>query len=198
MRTFIALDLDPPIRQKIAEFLEAIRGFAPDVRWMKPESLHVTLKFLGDQSQERVKEIEQLLSQIPGESFELSFRGYGFFPNANSARVFWIGIETGPKLADLAAEIDKAIARLGIPREEHTFSPHLTLARAGSGVPNRQKGDKPNLRFQQLQPRLSTFSACNFGTMSAREFFLYESKLLRDGPQYNKIARVALALKDKD
>ena len=192
MRTFLALDIDPDIRQKIEQFMDGIRAFAPDVRWLKPESLHVTLKFLGEQSPEAVEKIKESLSQVRSDPFDLKFRDYGFFPTAKSARVFWVGIEAGPQLASLAAAIDEATAKLGIPKEDRAFSPHLTLARSGSGAQKVRKGDRPNRRFQQLQQKLEAFSRPDFGTMSAREFFLYESNLLRGGAQYTKLARFDL------
>ncbi len=193
MRTFIALDIDPEIRRKIEQFMDGISAFAPDVRWVKPESLHVTLKFLGEQSQESVEQIKDSISGVRSAPFDLKFRGYGFFPTAKSARVFWVGIEAGLQLASLAAAIVEATAKLGIPKEDRAFSPHLTLARSGSGMPKLQKGDRRNRRFQHLQQKLEAFSRPDFGTMSAREFFVYESKLLRGGAQYTKLARFELA-----
>jgi len=194
MRIFIALDIDNSIRQRIECFLEAVRGFAPDARWVVPESLHVTLKFIGEKPPESVEEIKWALSTIRAEGFELTFRGYGFFPTAKSARVFWLGIESAAPLPRLAAAVDEATATLGIPREEHPFSPHLTLARGGnrSGVPGWRKGDAQNRNFQTLQEKLAGLPTPDFGSMAAREFFLYESQLMRGGSRYSKIARFAL------
>src|SRR4029077_3772040 len=101
-----------------------------------------------------------------------SFRGYGFFPTAKAPRVFWIGIEAGPRLATLAKLVDEATAALRVPKEEHEFSPHLTLARrGGSAAPQRGKGDGPNTVFQRLQEKLAGMRTPEFGTMTAREFF---------------------------
>src|SRR5215470_18274609 len=142
MRLFIALDIDDAIREHLARFVEGVRNFAPDARWVKPESLHVTLKFIGEQPEPGVEQIKQALSTTIGEAAPIEFRGFGFFPTPKSARVFWIGMETGPQLATLAGRIDEKLSPLGIAKVERAYSPHLTLARApgGSGAPHLRKG----------------------------------------------------------
>ncbi len=94
----------------------------------------------------------------------MSIRGYGFFPGARAPRVFWVGIEGGPKLTSLAAAVDEKLAGLHIPKEEHAFTPHLTLARGagGSGSPRKQKGDHPNRSFQHLQEKLAALPGARF------------------------------------
>jgi 2'-5' RNA ligase len=189
MRTFVALDIDSEIRDRIAGFIAHVRDLAPQVRWVKPDSLHVTLRFLGEQSPAPLENIKQSLCLVPGRTFQLSFRGYGFFPSANSARVFWIGIEAEPQLVALAEAIH---GQLHMGEEDRAFNPHLTLARCGSGAPGRLRRDRQNLSFKLLQEKLSSLPALDFGTMSARQFFLYESRLSRDGAQYTKIAHFPL------
>jgi RNA 2',3'-cyclic 3'-phosphodiesterase len=188
MRLFIALDITDAIRDRISLFLAGVSGFAPDARWAKPESLHVTLKFIGEQSEPAVEQIKNKLSAVQSAAAEIQFRGYGFFPTAKSPRVFWIGLQAGPQLAALAAQIDDKMASLGIPKEDRAFSPHLTLARiaGGSGSPRRTGG--PNCSFQRLQERLSGLSTPEFGTMTARDFFLYQSQLSPKGSKYTKLA----------
>jgi 2'-5' RNA ligase len=194
MRIFVALDIDDAIRQRIQRFMEGVSGFAPDARWVRPESLHVTLKFVGEKPIEMVEEIKSALSNIRAESIELSFRGYGFFPTAKAARVFWVGIESGPKLSSLAKAVDDATFALGIPKEDHPFTPHLTLARGGgrSGAPSYRKEDAPNKNFQRLQEKLAALPTPDFGTMTAHEFFLYQSQLSPGGSHYTKIGSFAL------
>jgi 2'-5' RNA ligase len=193
MRTFVGLDIDDAIRRRIEQFMDGVREFVPEVRWVKPESLHVTLKFIGEQPAENVERIKAGLAAIRGNSFSIGFRGHGFFPTAKAARVFWLGIEAAPELANLACAIDSACVPLGIAKEDREFSPHLTLARSGSGAPVRRGEDKANRRFARLQEKLAAFGPLEFGTMTAREFFLYESKTARDGAKYTKIARFDLA-----
>jgi 2'-5' RNA ligase len=193
MRLFVALDIDEEIRKQIAEFIERVEGLAPDARWVSAESLHVTLKFIGEKPDARVPDIESALKSISGEAFRVSFHGCGFFPTPKSARVFWLGIEAESGLATLAKAVESTLAKLDIPEEKREFSPHLTLARAGggSGAPGWRKGDRPNRHFAALQLRLGEVP--EFGTMTAREFSLYRSQLSPQGSRYTKIARFPLA-----
>ena len=194
MRLFIAHDIDDTIRERLTRFVDGVRNFASDARWVKPESLHVTLKFIGEQPNENVELIKKSLAGICMPTTEIHFRGYGFFPTHKSARVFWTGMEAGPQLAALAAAIDDGMATLGIPREDRPYSPHLTLARGGggSGAPRWHKGDGPNRVFQLLQEKLSVLPPPDFGTMTPHAFFLYQSQLLPKGSKYTKLAKFAL------
>jgi RNA 2',3'-cyclic 3'-phosphodiesterase len=194
MRLFIALDIDESIRERIALFHDGVRGFAAEAGWVRPESLHVTLKFIGEKPEEAVAEIQRALAPVAVNKFSLAFRGVGFFPTAKSPRVFWVGIESGPELSVLAEKIDLAMERLDIPRETHPYTPHLTLARGPrkSGAPRWEKGDGPNKTFARLQEKLSRMPTPEFGTMSAQAFFLYQSKVQRGGAQYTQIARFEL------
>src|SRR5450432_4770182 len=166
MRLFIALDIDDAIREGIARFMDGVSPFAPNARWVATESMHVTLKFIGEQPDGSVDRIRLALQCVAASGMEIHFRGYGFFPTAKSARVFWIGIDAGPQLAALAAAIDDATATLGMSTEDRTFSPHLTLARSrgGSGAPRSLSTDKPNRAFEQLQEKLAWRPASSFST----------------------------------
>lgn len=194
MRIFVGVDLQEAIRDKMATFLAGVSGFAPEARWVRAESLHVTLKFIGEQKPEQVEAIQQRLRTISGSEVEIRFAGYGFFPSPRAPRVFWIGIQAGPALAQLAAAVDSATAELGVPREERDYSPHLTLARAGrrSGDPKWRKGDGPNPVFGVLQKRLAQMGEIEFGTMTANKFILYQSQLSPAGSKYVKLERFAL------
>jgi RNA 2',3'-cyclic 3'-phosphodiesterase len=190
MRLFIALDIDDAIREGIARFMDGVSPFAPNARWVTPKSLHVTLKFIGEQPNNSVDRIRLALQCVAASGMEIHFRGYGFFPTAKSERVFWIGIDAGPQLAALAAAIDDATATLGMSKEDRTFSPHLTLARSrgGSGAPRSLTTDKPNRAFERLQEKLASRPTQEFGTMTPREFFLYQSQLSPKGSKYTKLA----------
>ncbi len=195
MRLFVALDLDSAVRQRIVRFLEGVSPFAPEVRWVRPESLHITLKFIGEQTAPQVEAIKQVLHKVEAPQFEIAVRSWGFFPTVKAARVFSIGMHGPPALAALATAIDAATASLGIPSEERAFNPHLTLARSGrgaSGAPGLRKGDGPNPVFQTLQKRLAQMAEVEFGTMAAREFFLYQSQLGAGGSKYSKLDRFGL------
>jgi len=192
MRLFVALDIDAEIRARIAQFMEGVRGFAPDARWVSAESLHLTLKFIGEWPAERLDELKAALAAVRGQPTEVTFSGIGFFPTPKAARVFWIGIQAGPELAALAGAIDAATSAIGIENEKRAFTPHLTLARTGSGRPQRVSSDRTNSSFRRLQEKLAAMPAPAFGTMSPREFFLYESKLSPKGAVYAKLARFSL------
>jgi RNA 2',3'-cyclic 3'-phosphodiesterase len=195
MRVFIALDIAEAVRERIARYLDGVREFAPEARWVRPETTHVTLKFIGEKPPDAVDQIKQALSSIQAAPIEVALRGCGFFPSPKAARVFWVGIEASPELSSLAAAVEEVAAALGIPREEHRFTPHLTLARgaSGSAAPGWRKGDRRNPSFQRLAEKLAAWAAPEFGTMTAHEFFLYQSQLLRGGAHYAKIARFALS-----
>jgi 2'-5' RNA ligase len=188
MRLFVALDIDEEIRSRIQEFTEQVRSLAPHVRWVAPSSLHITLKFIGEKPEAFVQQIESALKSVTVAPFRVEFSGAGFFSTSKAARVFWIGIEAERGLAELASKVEDSLATLAIPKEQRAS--HLTLARASnaSGAPGWRKGDKPNQQFAGLQEHLAKSPVRSFGTMTAREFFLYRSKLSSKGSTYTKIA----------
>jgi len=190
MRLFVAIDLDPEIRARIATFLEGVRGFASEARWVPAESLHITLKFIGES--QRLEEIKSSLATVSGKATQLSFRGTGFFPNPRAARVFWVGIgadeDADENLTALAAGIDRELEKIGIEKEERAYSPHLTLARSGG----YRSPEQYTNRFQKLLEQLHKRPTPDFGTMTAHEFFLYQSKTAPSGAVYTKLARYEL------
>jgi 2'-5' RNA ligase len=194
MRIFVALETPNSVRDRIAQFIDDVRELAANARWVRPESLHVTLKFIGEKSPAEVEKIKHMLAGISGQQrFDVAVRGCGFFPSAKSARVFWVGIEENPRLKNLANAVDEAVCKAGIPREEHEFNPHLTLARAASGAPQRLRSDRKRRVFEKLQERLAKMDNFEFGTMTASEFILFQSKLSPSGAHYAALARFPLA-----
>ena len=193
MRLFVGIDIPDEIRQRIARYVEGVRGFAPDARWVKPETFHVTLKFLGETKPETAEELKRELTKLQHEKFDIHFGGCGFFPNPRSARVFWIGVDADDRLPQLAAQVDETCSHFGFERERSELKPHLTLARAGrsSGNPH-QRGGSTFPVFKLLADRIAPMPPPDFGTMTAQAFFLYESKLSPKGAQYTKIARFQL------
>ena len=194
MRLFVALDIDAAIRQRLQEFVNDLHAHLPGVRFLGPETFHVTLKFLGESKQ--VEEIERALASVRGGPFEIAFRGNGFFPSAKRARVFWAGIEASGELQALATRVDEAARSLGFPPERGPYQPHLTLARPGSGNPRGKPADGlsgcEDARLQAIQQYLSGKPAPEFGTMTAHEFFLFESILSARGATYRKVRRYTL------
>jgi 2'-5' RNA ligase len=200
MRVFVAIDIEPAIRDRIFRFMDGVRESAPDARWVDAQSFHLTLKFIGERSPAEVDEIKRALAAVQAPAAAVNFRGTGFFPTPRAARVFWVRIEADNALPLLASRVDEALLRLRIPREERPFSPHLTLARGGdsrhprggSGRPHFRHDDKANSRFVRVQEKLATLPPPEFGAMTATEFFLYESKLSPAGAHYTKLARFPL------
>ncbi len=179
MRIFIALDIPPEIRARLTEYMERGRTLATDARWARVEGLHVTLKFVGHVDDVIVEQIKMALRSIKAAPFDVKFTGVGFFPNPNAARVFWAGVDGGDPLPRLAATIDTALEKLDFPRETKPYHPHLTLARTSS---RPLRGLKPLLAEPPPQ----------FGTITAREFFLYQSQPQKGGSKYTKLERFAL------
>jgi 2'-5' RNA ligase len=178
MRLFIALDIPAEIRTGLTSYMERARLLAPEARWARVEGLHVTLKFIGHVDDAAVEKIKSALTPIKAATFEVKFASVGFFPNPNAGRVFWAGVDGGDNLPRLASTIDAAMEKLGIPRETKPYHPHLTLARTSS---------RP---LRGLKPLLD--EPPQFGTMTAREFFLYQSQPQKAGSKYTKLERFAL------
>ncbi len=190
MRLFVALDIDPEIRRRIAEFRDQMRPYAPDVRWVGPETFHITLQFLGETDKHDA--IHSALQQVRGDVVPLTFRGTGFFPSPKSPRVFWVGIDADQQLQQLASAIGSALEPLGFKRETTPFMPHLTLARAGSGRPRPVRGERSASGLRVVGIKLEEQPPVEFGAMTAREFCLYESKLSPSGAKYTKLNRYSL------
>jgi RNA 2',3'-cyclic 3'-phosphodiesterase len=185
MRIFIALDIPADIRARMLEYAERARRLAPEARWARPEGLHVTLKFIGEVSDAKVQETKSALTAVKAAPFAVTFENVGFFPSPKSPRVFWIGVEGGPALRELAAAIDLATHQLGIAKEEREFNPHVTLGHTGSGPGTHH-------RLRVLASSLQAEAAPHFGTMTAREFFLYQSQPQKGGSKYTKLQRFGL------
>lgn len=181
MRLFIAIEIAPAIRDRIAEFVSHLKPNLANARWSRPEGLHITLKFLGNVPDEKRSAIEDTLCGITAQSFSLSVCDAGVFPNAKSPRVLWVGLDAPNALAELAGQIDAAMFALGFEREKRAFTPHITLARFSD---RSKKSD--------VIAALASTPKAGFGTMTATEFHLYESKLSPQGSRYLKLATFAL------
>ncbi|MFZ0959721.1 MAG: RNA 2',3'-cyclic phosphodiesterase [Terriglobia bacterium] len=179
MRAFIAIDLPESLRAALGEAQQAFRNACRDARWTRPEGIHLTLKFLGEISDAQTKQVVEALAQIdPIEPFSVEVQGFGFFPHAHRPRVFWAGVAAPPALAELAAQVESHMEKVGFAREDRAFSPHLTLARFQ--VPRPQP---------ELEAAVAARAANSLGKFDAMEFFLFESKLLPQGAQYRRVMR---------
>jgi RNA 2',3'-cyclic 3'-phosphodiesterase len=189
MRLFVALDIGETIQQQLDDYVRTLLPRCPGVRFVRSSNYHVTLKFLGEVPQPDV--VRERLRTVHAASFPVSVRGVGFFPDARAPRVFWAGIEA-PALPALAGSIGQSLEALGFAQES-SFYPHLTLARNGSGRPRPVRGERPAEAFAQLARIVASSPAPEFGTMTAREFFLYESRLSPGGALYGKLEGFELA-----
>ena len=177
MRLFVALEIPSAVRENLAALLKNLRAVSPQTRWVRPENLHVTLKFIGEVPEAKFSAIRSALVGVRSyEPATLDFRGLGFFPNEKHPRVFWAGIEASPNLKILAAEIEQATEKLGIPREQRPFSPHLTLARF-----------EPRRPPEKLRAMIQENAARDFGSLRTSQFHLIESKLKRCGAEYTTV-----------
>ena len=182
MRLFVALDLPGEVRQALGDLIARLKPLCRAARWVRPEGMHVTLKFIGhaiaDRDAERLAATRAALAAVQSaEPVEIQYRGVGFFPDARRPRVVWCGVEASANLAQLAADIDRALKPLGIPREERAFVPHLTLARFKS-----PDGVEP------LAQAAAEFAQRDFGSARETEFHLFESMLKPGGAEYRKLA----------
>jgi 2'-5' RNA ligase len=178
MRLFVALDIPEDVRGSLAALVSNLRSSCRTARWARIEGFHVTLKFIGEVSPEKVAEIVTALSSIsPRAPISMSFRGLGFFPNERRPHVLWAGIEAGTDLVALAAAVGTALGPLGIAREERAFSPHLTLARFAA-----PRG------LDALHSAVQKAGLLAFGVTTATEFHLYQSVLKRGGAEYTRLA----------
>ncbi len=187
IRAFIAIELTEELLDRLVQVQEELRrdAWADQVRWVRPEGIHLTLKFLGNVPEDRIPAIEQALHQAITETgvepFTLRAGGLGAFPNFRRPAVIWVGVqgEVEP-LQRLQEAIEAAMEELGFQREDRPFHPHLTLGRvhrrAGSGY--RRK----------LGEALQAYDVGEVGDMQVEEVTLMRSQLHPKGAIYTQLA----------
>jgi 2'-5' RNA ligase len=134
LRTFIAIELDEELRDNLSRLQGRMRQqLSPHaVRWVRPEGVHLTLKFLGDTTPQQVEQVKEALDRAAASArpFRFTVGGVGCFPNTRRPRVIWVGVhEPAGTLARLRDAIEAQVAPLGFPTEKRRFHPHLTLGR---------------------------------------------------------------------
>lgn len=184
LRMFVAIELSERVRQNVAGVLADLDRIGAAVRWVKPENLHLTLKFLGDVEEHRLSDLfagtEEALRG--GKAFQITFRGLGAFPHLRRPRVFWIGIEQGAeRLKTVQQRIESRLAELGFSRDTKAFAPHLTLGRV-----------KKNPRG--IAELASAVERMSFGPeeMSVERVVVMKSVLTPEGPNYSRLRAVPL------
>jgi 2'-5' RNA ligase len=187
IRTFIAIELAAPIPEKLGDLQSRMQQDLPSglLRWVRPEGIHLTLKFLGEVPVEQVDRIaEALRGACTGHApFGVSIAGMGCFPNTRRPRVVWVGVEEpSGALARLQHDVEEAIGPLGYPAEARGFSPHLTLGRVKGG--GRQALEALGTYVERAKVRV--------GDMKVEAVHLMRSDLLPGGAVYTALAVVAL------
>jgi RNA 2',3'-cyclic 3'-phosphodiesterase len=183
IRAFIAVQIDPKTVQKILETIEQLKLRVPDIRWIPPSNLHLTLKFLGDIDSAKVDPVVQAL-QLHLHLFSrfiINAKGLGVFPDVKWPRVLWVGLE-GNRLAELASTVETALQSLGFPREKRGFKPHLTVGRW------RQSDKSP----AKLGEKLGKWQSQEFGETEVSEIILFQSLLKSDGAIHRPLKNMAL------
>lgn len=201
MRAFVAIDLDADARKALIRAQEQAKDStmrelsrsAPEVRiqWVRPDSIHLTLKFLGEIADARVEEIQRALApSIQAQArFSLQVGGFGVFPDLRAPRVLWVGIsgqrEQTSTLARLAGDVNSGLDALGFLREARPFSPHLTLAR----IKERSREVGRALAESGLMTQTESF-----GSLKVDAVALIRSDLKPSGAVYTRLWEVPLRM----
>jgi len=179
IRSFIAIELSPIIKSKIEEIQSKLKSSTSDVRWVRKEGIHLTLKFLGNIEEERISEISDIIRKCSTDTttFTLKVHSLGAFPNERNPKVIWVGAEDeSGNLGKLQHALEKGLAKIGFKKEKRSFSPHLTLGRLRS-----PKGKS------ELTQRLENYKNYEFGTFEAKEVCFFKSELKPGGAIYTKL-----------
>jgi 2'-5' RNA ligase len=185
IRSFIAIELPEATRKAITVVQEQLKRSRAGVRWVKPGSIHLTLKFLGNIPPEQVDEIAAATAQLVRDEppITLCAAGLGSFPSPRKPRVIWVGLQGEiDRLAIIQADLEKALEPLGFAREGRGFRPHLTIGRV-----------KDRHRLQALIEAMSTVELPKFNSFDANEIIMYKSDLRPTGAIYTKLHRMPLA-----
>ena len=132
IRSFISVHLSENVREQIARFQTGLKIPGTDIKWVRPENMHITLKFLGDIQPDQIDSIENVIRDVAGSvtPFNVWIRGAGCFPNEHHPRVLWLGIFTKTEIpGHMARDLNGRLAVLGFQTEKRKFKPHLTLGR---------------------------------------------------------------------
>ena len=184
LRAFIAIELAPELKGTIASFESGLKTTEPPgLRWVKPDLLHLTLKFLGDITQTQAQEVSRAISRVVVDNhpFQLQFIGSGAFPNWRKARTLWMGLNKSIELDSLFQQLDAALGELGFFPEDKPFSPHLTVCRVSDTADPR--------KVQQLQKGFDAFPASTLPLWKVNEVVFFKSVLKPGGPIYTPISK---------
>lgn len=185
MRTFIAIELPKEIKNYLAQIQDDLRATGADVKWVEPGNIHLTLKFLGDRDDKKVKQISCLLDEITKDTttYQIKIFSVGVFPKIETPRVIWAGISDGDSETKIIAkQLEEEIARLGIPKEDRPFSSHITLGRTRSGLNLDKLSGKLTSMAGKITPQV----------FRVDKITLFKSTLTPKGPVYEALKEVKL------
>ena len=183
-RTFFAVELSDAITTGVRRIQQELQGNAAGVRWVRPEGIHLTLRFLGGVAPERIEGIvDQAEQRVQALSpFTIGIRGCGGFPTAKNPRVIWIGVhDPSGALKALQAKVEAGMVKVGFLKEERAYTPHLTLGRMHPG-----KGQG------MIAQALEAVRESDLGQMEVREICLFRSHLKPTGADYTKLKVIPL------
>jgi len=176
LRAFIALELPAEMRAALGRLMADVRHRFAGLRWVRPDGVHLTLRFLGETSPSQVERLRESLGAAAARCprAEVPVSGFGLFPERGSPRVLWLGLELPEPMIALQAACEAAAVEAGFPPETRPFSPHLTLGRW------RDRAPRPEL------------PAVNLGRASLDTLVLFRSQTRTDGAVYTDLARFGL------
>ena len=188
MRAFVAIELSDEAKRALTALIQSLRGRRIDgLRLVRPEGIHLTLKFLGDIDASRVPHIADALAAASARHapFRLTHSSPGFFPNADRARVLWIGVggDLSP-LRHLQRDVDETLATLGFAAEKRPFNPHLTIARMRDSAARADR--------RRAADALAAYPLPHGIVISANAVSLMQSELRPGGAVYTRIAHAPL------
>jgi 2'-5' RNA ligase len=190
MRTFIAIELSSDIKESLAQIQSHLKYSGADVKWVEKDNIHLTLKFLGEITEEKRKEIEPILDGI-GESirpFEISIKDIGVFPKIDHPRVIWASLDKGAaESKELAERIDSALLKIGFEKEPRPFAAHLTIGRV------RLPKNRDALKEKILNSQIKSYNLQQISCI-----ILFKSTLTPKGPIYTKIHEAKLSAQIRD
>jgi len=180
IRAFVAIDIPDKQQGQIALLQNCLKHLPGQISWVKPQNMHLTLKFMGEFPASLVEAASQALQGMGVIPFELGFaQQIGFFPSEMRPRVIWLGLESAGELARLQRTVEERLCHLGLPPEDKAFKPHLTLGRLRQAF----KGNlAANLKGLQL-PQVEGFRVS--------EIKFIRSELRPQGPVYTELGSVA-------
>jgi 2'-5' RNA ligase len=185
IRTFIAVDFSEAALARAPELIQCLQPGGSDVKWVASHNMHLTLKFLGDVPEAQTADVCHAVAKAAEQvsPFEIALRGAGAFPHAGRPRTVWIGVDRGAdELASLHKAVEKALARLGFPKEGRRFHPHLTLGRV-------RRGGAPQRELGRLIRENEEFDG---GSADVDELVVFASFLDKSGPTYQALGRARL------